>query len=413
MNILWQSDFMIPTGFGQQAEYIVNALHEAGHEINVLAWQHRVKPIEHEGIRIFPTQHAQWGKTQYARKLEHFNPDLVITLADLWQVRYMCNVPREAPWIAITPVDTEPLPPGFTDICYWIDHLVCYSQFAKHQLDTQTPNPIGNVYIPHGVDLDLFKPPTDEQKVQYKRLLGFSEDTIVIGFVGRINPRKQLDRTLRIFELVEKQVEDDKELILFLHSDLNDPMKREQRDLRNLVDLLDLERKVAASEINWNEGIPLDQMRYIYGAMDIYLTTTAGEGFGVPLIEAQACGVPCVATNFTTPPELIQDHGELIEVERFVRENGVKRARCSIEDGVHKVLKLIEDEDLRKRYSEQSVEFVRQHYDINKITDAWVQFIDTLEMDFQDAHIEEIYEETPAVQQLKKEIMARARTTTS
>ncbi len=158
---------MIPTGFGQQAEYIIEALNKAGHQINVIAWQHRGKPIEVEGVRVFPSQHAQWGRDQYAEKLWRIKPDLVITLSDLWQVAYMCGIPRDALWIAIGAVDTTPLPRGFVDICYDIDHLITYSQFGKKVIDKQK---IRNTYIPHGVDLDLFKPATEEQKKQYIRL---------------------------------------------------------------------------------------------------------------------------------------------------------------------------------------------------------------------------------------------------
>ncbi len=44
--------------------------------------------------------------------------------------------------------------------------------------------------------------------------------------------------------------------------------------------------------------------------MDIFLLTTSGEGFGIPTIEALACEVPCVITDFTTTYELLMDDGQ-------------------------------------------------------------------------------------------------------
>jgi len=52
----------------------------------------------------------------------------------------------------------------------------------------------------------------------------------------------------------------------------------------------------------------------IYNGFDIMCLATKGEGFGLPLIEAQACGLPVVTTNTTTGPELCKT-GWLIDVD--------------------------------------------------------------------------------------------------
>ena len=46
--------------------------------------------------------------------------------------------------------------------------------------------------------------------------------------------------------------------------------------------------------------------------MDVFLYTTGGEGFGMPGIESQACGVPLIMNDATTARELCGDHGALI-----------------------------------------------------------------------------------------------------
>ena len=57
------------------------------------------------------------------------------------------------------------------------------------------------------------------------------------------------------------------------------------------------------------DGFDYQRMREVYNLMDIFLLTTSGEGFGVPLIECQACGIPAIATNYTTTSELLCEDG--------------------------------------------------------------------------------------------------------
>jgi glycosyltransferase involved in cell wall biosynthesis len=48
-------------------------------------------------------------------------------------------------------------------------------------------------------------------------------------------------------------------------------------------------------------------MAAIYSQMDVLLATSYGEGFGVPTVEAQACGVPVIVSDFAASPELVGD----------------------------------------------------------------------------------------------------------
>jgi glycosyltransferase involved in cell wall biosynthesis len=52
-------------------------------------------------------------------------------------------------------------------------------------------------------------------------------------------------------------------------------------------------------------GFSPEQMAAMYTAFDVLLAPSHGEGFCVPLIEAQACGTPVIATDFSAQPELV------------------------------------------------------------------------------------------------------------
>jgi glycosyltransferase involved in cell wall biosynthesis len=54
-------------------------------------------------------------------------------------------------------------------------------------------------------------------------------------------------------------------------------------------------------------ALPQQALAALYTDADVLLATSAGEGFGVPVIEAQACGTPVIVSNWTAQPELVGD----------------------------------------------------------------------------------------------------------
>ena len=54
-------------------------------------------------------------------------------------------------------------------------------------------------------------------------------------------------------------------------------------------------------------GIPDDAMAAIYSSFNVLLAATLGEGFGITVIDAQACGVPVIVSDFSAQPELVGD----------------------------------------------------------------------------------------------------------
>ncbi len=55
--------------------------------------------------------------------------------------------------------------------------------------------------------------------------------------------------------------------------------------------------RVILSEPSVGVGIDEQNMKNLYGCFDLYWTTSMGEGWGLPALEAMACGVPCLLPN--------------------------------------------------------------------------------------------------------------------
>ncbi len=59
--------------------------------------------------------------------------------------------------------------------------------------------------------------------------------------------------------------------------------------------------------------IPFDDLLLVYGLADLFAFPSDQEGYGLPPLEAMACGVPTVAMNCSSIPEVVRDGAMLLE----------------------------------------------------------------------------------------------------
>jgi len=78
-------------------------------------------------------------------------------------------------------------------------------------------------------------------------------------------------------------------------------------ELETLVRELDLEGKVV-----FLGYVPLNHLPYLYSGATVFVTVSLSEGFGLPPLEAMACGTPVVASRVSSLPEVVGDAGILV-----------------------------------------------------------------------------------------------------
>jgi len=88
----------------------------------------------------------------------------------------------------------------------------------------------------------------------------------------------------------------------------------------------------------------------VYNAMDVFVLPTMAEGFGLPIVEAQACGVPALATDFSSCPELLPDDFCKLRVKAtLVMHRNIEQAVVDVDDIVEKLEMVYADPGLRSR----------------------------------------------------------------
>ncbi|MCY8978916.1 N-acetyl-alpha-D-glucosaminyl L-malate synthase BshA [Bacillus halotolerans] len=105
-----------------------------------------------------------------------------------------------------------------------------------------------------------------------------------------------------------------------------------------------------------------DRVEELYSISDLKLLLSEKESFGLVLLEAMACGVPCIGTNIGGIPEVIKNNvsGSLVDVG-------------DVEAASAKAVRILEDEQLSKRFTEAAMEMLNNEFSSQKIVSQYEQ----------------------------------------
>ncbi len=298
-----------PSGYGTQARQLARRLKNDGHEVGFFAlYGLKGGTIWWEGMPVFPHASDAMGNDIILGHVDAFKPDIVLSLHDTWPMtQYGGRLMRWIPW---TPVDHTPTPPGVLSAMSRAWRVVSMSQFGAQQLAGEG---VPNTYIPLGIDAAFY--PDAAAGRAWRKDHDIPPEAFVYGMAG-LNvywpPRKGYDRAIEAFAQIHAEHPD---TILYLHT-APQAMQVPNFDLWQVIDF----HKIPHEAIRFSDSYPLFMgyteagMRAMYNSFDVLLQPTQGEGFGLPVMEAQACGVPVIATNCTTMPELVfEELGILVE----------------------------------------------------------------------------------------------------
>jgi glycosyltransferase involved in cell wall biosynthesis len=378
MRLLWISDSPdTPSGFGNVTRFVCEGLVRRGHQVSILGWQTKQ---EHSwnGCRVYPSAGAL-GNMSLFPFLVRQRPEVVIALGDVWWLPYF-NSPHvrrqmelsDTPWALYFPIDGDTserrLPPSWIELLREVDLPIAMSRYGR---DVVKDCGIACHYIPHGVDLDLFSPPASREDA--KARVGYDGKFVVLSD-SRNQPRKMLPRLLDVFARFAKARPD---ALLHLHTDPEDEFTRSglySYDVRADLRHLGIESQVCFTPgmtMKHNGGVPLETLASFYQAADIHLLASTGEGFGLPTLQAAAAGAVPMAGCYSASKELVEGHGESIEIAEWIdNEFGIRRGLIDIDDAVKKLATFYDNRSLLSQRSAQARQFALE-YGWNKIIDQW------------------------------------------
>lgn len=311
-------------------------------------------PTSQEEDRIYGADpRNQFGRYKFDATVADFQPDVVLNLLDPWMMEHLVTSRFRGSYklILCPTVDSAPQKQEWCDNIFGkADALTTYSRFGKRTLELQGLK-VATVTSP-GVDLDIFRP---MDKLKVKEDWGLNKNLLVIGAVMRNQKRKLFTDLFEAYAMLRKRhsgIPEVERSVLLCHTsfpdvgwDIPELLKRSAL-MRHVIFTYKCDAckrpffswflncnmqtgmaqcifcgQNAAHMPNTHNSISEEELGEIYNLMDIYCQIAICEGWGVPVVEAKACGVPTLCSNYSALEDHVENGGALaVDIDRYYTE---------------------------------------------------------------------------------------------
>ena len=249
------------------------------------------------GIKVYPNFKHPYGQDVIGAHATWDQADAVVTLVDAWVIE---NQNIDVPWFPWFPIDHEPMPANVLAKVRQAAKPIVMSKFGKRMAEQVG---LDVWYAPHGADTSIFKPLDREEAREH---LKWPQDKFIVGMVAanKDNPsRKSFHEQIAAFAALHANHPD---TMLYLHTDDGSRGGNGVNIIKfiNRMGLKLGEDVLICDQYMNGLGFPDAYMVDVYNGLDVLTNVAMGEGFGIPILEAQACGTPVIVGDWTSMSEL-------------------------------------------------------------------------------------------------------------
>lgn len=315
------------SGYSKVIYYTCRELLKFGHEIAHIPMGRAMMggKLNYQGVLVYPSGDDAFGEDVALKHYLDFNAGMLITVKEPWAFHSTQDLGLNFVPMAI--IDHSPISPIMVSRFHNAYKVISISMFGERELKNKN---IESCYIPHGVDLEIYKPASNKSKC--KSIWYIEDDDFTVGIIAMNRIRKMIPRMLRGYKMFLDQNKGIKSHLILWSGTRPirvDPTATGVGDYG--VNLIPEIAELNLSEcVRWpdeslvQEGIPEStgvegswDMATLYNSFDVLLHCTGGEGFGLPLLESQACGVPVITTGYAAASELVGS-GYTVEATDYV-----------------------------------------------------------------------------------------------
>lgn len=210
------------------------------------------------------------------------------------------------------------------------DKIITVSKCSKADIQRIFKVPDEKIVITYEAAEPIYKPMDKNLAKDYiKDNYGLNGKFIL--YLGGFSPRKNLKGLINAFYEIHKDIPEDYKLVF------PGKQSRDYKDMKILGEALKISKRILFPGF-----VPVEDLPYLYNASELFVYPSFYEGFGLPPLEAMACGVPTITSNTSSIPEVVGKSALL-----FNPFNNIELAE--------QMFKLITNESLAQEYSKKGL----------------------------------------------------------
>ena len=298
---------------------LATRLLKEGHNVAHIPMARSLKggPFNQSGVLTYSSGQHPFAEDVSVEHYLHFNADMLITVKEPW---VFGTLHKEAiNFVPMAIIDHSPVSASITSRLHTAFKVIAVSRFGQSELKKSK---IESTYIPHGVS-EVYRPLGMVRRIACREMFSIDLDEFVVGIVAMNRSRKLISRQILGYKRF-LELNPDVKSHLFLWTDIQ-PIRRYDEPSTGVSDvgvsllpeIMELgmgesilwpDRKNVADGIpEWDGDNYIDgwDMVKLYNSFDVNMLCTGGEAAGLPYIEAAACGVPSICTDYAGAPEYI------------------------------------------------------------------------------------------------------------
>lgn len=363
---------------------------------------------EKKQYHSFPT--AQFGELAFEPTCLDFKPDVVCDIRDFWMLDFAERSPFRPffKWCIMPTVDARPQARQWMATYQSADACITYSEWAGDVLKDQSGGNINYLGISPPSAHPAYQP--IDNKEALRQSYGIDPDLKIVGTVMRNQRRKLYPDLFQAFRTLLDSVDDSSKYMLYCHTSYPDL----GWDIPELLQQYQLSSKVLFTYIcaqtgkpfpslfkgavaqspftgqygatlsNVKQGVDYEDLSKIINLFDIYIQYANCEGFGLPQVEAAACGVPVMSVDYSAMESVVRNLGGIpLKPKALYKEleTGCLRA---VPDNDLTAQKLIEffnqPVSIRRKHGFETRQAFLKYYQWNKSGKVWEDYFDSVEI---------------------------------
>lgn len=368
----------------------------------------RCSEEEREQYNQSPT--AQFGELIFEEVCLNFRPDIVCDIRDFWMLDFEERSPFRPfyKWCIMPTVDARPQARQWISTYESADACLTYSEWAGEVLKEQSGGKINYLGTSPPSAHAAYQPIEDRN--QHRRSMNLPEDIFLIGTVMRNQRRKLYPDLFEAFKIFLSKVDNPSKYFLYCHTSYPDlgwdiPELLHQYQLSSKVyftyicqqtnkPFVSLFKgaitqspytgKFGATLSNVKNGASYEDLSKIINLFDLYVQYANCEGFGLPQVEAAACGIPVMSTDYSAMESVIRNlEGIPIKPKALYKEleTGCFRAVPDNELAANLMLDFFnKTSEERKEMGDNTRKAFEKYYTWQQSGKVWEDYFDSVEI---------------------------------